>query len=89
MNDDVLSSFRLDGRVAVVTGASSGLGDRFAQMLHGAGASVLATARRSDRLDSLAASVGDAARLPTCRTTTTAIASSTPRWNASAGSTSS
>jgi NAD(P)-dependent dehydrogenase (short-subunit alcohol dehydrogenase family) len=65
MNDDVLSSFRLDGRVAVVTGASSGLGDRFAQMLHGAGASVLATARRSDRLDSLAASVGDAARLAT------------------------
>ena len=65
MNDDVLSSFRLDGRVAVVTGASSGLGDRFAQMLHGAGASVLATARRSDRLDSLAASVGNAARLAT------------------------
>jgi len=65
MNEDVLSTFRLDGRVAVVTGASSGLGDRFAQVLHGAGASVLATARRSERLDSLAASLDDAARLAT------------------------
>jgi NAD(P)-dependent dehydrogenase (short-subunit alcohol dehydrogenase family) len=65
MSEDVLSTFRLDGRVAVVTGASSGLGERFAQVLHGAGASVLATARRSDRLDSLAASVDDAARMAT------------------------
>lgn len=65
MSEDVLSSFRLDGRVAVVTGASSGLGDRFAQVLHGAGASVLATARRSERLDALAASVDDASRLAT------------------------
>jgi NAD(P)-dependent dehydrogenase (short-subunit alcohol dehydrogenase family) len=65
MNEDVLSSFRLEGRVAVVTGASSGLGDRFAQVLHGAGASVLATARRSELLDSLAASVDDPARFAT------------------------
>ena len=32
--------FRLDDRVAIVTGASSGLGDRFARVLHGAGATV-------------------------------------------------
>ena len=32
---DLTTPFRLDGRVAVVTGASSGLGDRFARVLHG------------------------------------------------------
>jgi hypothetical protein len=45
--------FRLDGRVAVVTGASSGLGARFAAVLHGAGAHVVLAARRADRLQRL------------------------------------
>ena len=51
--------FRLDDRVAVVTGASSGLGDRFARVLHAAGAHVVLTARRADRLERLASSLGD------------------------------
>jgi NAD(P)-dependent dehydrogenase (short-subunit alcohol dehydrogenase family) len=51
--------FRLDGRVVVVTGASSGLGDRFARVLHAAGATVVAAARRTDRLEALAADLGD------------------------------
>ena len=51
---DPLSAFRLDGRVALVTGASSGLGERFARVLHGAGATVVLTARREDRLHRLA-----------------------------------
>jgi NAD(P)-dependent dehydrogenase (short-subunit alcohol dehydrogenase family) len=46
--------FDLSGRVAIVTGASSGLGDRFARVLHAAGASVVAVARRADRLAALA-----------------------------------
>lgn len=58
MTIDVLSPFRLDGRVAVVTGASSGLGDRFARVLHAAGAAVVLGARRLDRLDALADELG-------------------------------
>jgi len=48
-----LAAFRLDGRTAVITGASSGLGSRFARVLHGAGASVVVAARRVDRLRAL------------------------------------
>jgi NAD(P)-dependent dehydrogenase (short-subunit alcohol dehydrogenase family) len=46
----VLDAFRLDGRVAVVTGASSGLGVAFAEALAQAGADVALGARRVDRL---------------------------------------
>ena len=44
----------LSGRVALVTGASSGLGERFARVLAGQGASVVLAARRIDRLEALA-----------------------------------
>ncbi|GAB2826113.1 glucose 1-dehydrogenase [Actinocorallia aurea] len=44
----------LSGRVAVVTGASSGLGMWFAELLAGCGATVFAAARRRERLDALA-----------------------------------
>lgn len=47
--------FRLDGKVAIVTGASSGLGARFARVMTEAGARVVIVARRLDRLEQLAA----------------------------------
>ena len=53
--NDSAALFRLNGRVAILTGASSGLGVRFARVLHGAGATVVLAARRKDRLDDLAA----------------------------------
>jgi NAD(P)-dependent dehydrogenase (short-subunit alcohol dehydrogenase family) len=47
----ILDKFRLDGRVAIVTGASSGLGVSFAQALAEAGADVALGARRVERLE--------------------------------------
>ncbi|MEQ9519884.1 MAG: SDR family NAD(P)-dependent oxidoreductase [Parvibaculum sp.] len=43
----------LSGKVALVTGTTSGLGKRFAQILANAGASVVLTGRRIDRLEAL------------------------------------
>jgi NAD(P)-dependent dehydrogenase (short-subunit alcohol dehydrogenase family) len=53
MNESVARLFGLQGKVAVVTGASSGLGVAFAEALGGAGAKVVLTARRADRLQAL------------------------------------
>ena len=61
---DPLAPFRLDGKIAVVTGASSGLGDRFARVLHGAGATVVVSARRVERLEALVAELDGAIAIP-------------------------
>ncbi|HEU5038687.1 MAG TPA: 3-oxoacyl-ACP reductase family protein [Nocardioides sp.] len=58
----VTDLFRLDGKVAVVTGASSGLGVAFAQALAEAGADVALGARRVDRLADTAKLVESAGR---------------------------
>ena len=51
----VLDSFRLDGRVVIVTGATSGLGVGFAQAITEAGGTVVLAGRRADRLEEVAA----------------------------------
>ena len=53
----VTDLFNLTGRVALVTGASSGLGVRFAEVLAEQGAAVALVARRADRLAALAARI--------------------------------
>jgi NAD(P)-dependent dehydrogenase (short-subunit alcohol dehydrogenase family) len=58
----ITDMYRLDGRVAIVTGASSGLGVAFAQALAEAGADVVLGARRVDRLEATAQLVRDAGR---------------------------
>lgn len=49
---------RLEGRVALITGASSGLGRRFATVIAAEGAKVVVAARRKERLDELVKEIG-------------------------------
>lgn len=58
---EVQQLFDLAGKVACITGASSGLGRRAAMTLAAAGARVVGVARRADALDSLCAEIGPAA----------------------------
>jgi NAD(P)-dependent dehydrogenase (short-subunit alcohol dehydrogenase family) len=58
----ILDAFRLDGKVAIVTGASSGLGVDFADALAEAGADVAVCARRAERLVSTSARVEEHGR---------------------------
>jgi NAD(P)-dependent dehydrogenase (short-subunit alcohol dehydrogenase family) len=59
---DLTDVFRLDGKVAVVTGASYGLGVLFAEVLASAGADVVVTARSADKLADTATAVENLGR---------------------------
>ena len=50
---------KLDGKVAIITGASSGIGEASAESLAGEGAAVVLVARRGDRLSELAKRIED------------------------------
>lgn len=56
-NPGVLSRFSLQGRVALVTGAGSGLGAHFAHVLAEGGARVVCVARRLERVEAVAAAI--------------------------------
>jgi len=59
MSNTTTSTLR--DRVAVITGASSGIGEATARALHAAGYAVALLARRGDRIDALASELGDGA----------------------------
>ena len=60
LDSSPLDQFRLDDRVVIVTGSSSGLGQRFARVVDSAGAKVVLAARRRERLEVLATELADA-----------------------------
>jgi len=55
--------FRLDGKPALVTGASGGIGGGIARALHAQGATVVLSGTRRDALDALAAELGERAHV--------------------------
>jgi NAD(P)-dependent dehydrogenase (short-subunit alcohol dehydrogenase family) len=59
----------MDGKVVVITGASGGLGERFAVMLHRAGANVVLAARRRERIAEVAERLGERALPVECDVT--------------------
>ncbi len=58
--------FSLDGKNALVTGASGGIGAAIAEVLHGAGATVALSGTRIAPLEELAAKLGDRVHVLTC-----------------------
>ncbi len=50
--------FRLDGKAALVTGASGGIGAAIARTLHAQGAAVVLSGTRRDALEAVAAELG-------------------------------
>lgn len=76
---DLARLFSIEGRTALVTGASSGLGRYFAGVLHDAGTRVVLAARRLDRIEAEAARLGQRAVAVAMD-----VAEESPSWSRSA-----
>jgi len=61
-----MDQFRLDNKIALITGAGSGLGKQFAFTLAEAGATVVLAARRREKLEEAAAAIRDAGGTAHC-----------------------
>src|SRR5919206_120271 len=60
-----MSLLDLTGKVVIVTGSSSGIGEATARLLHAAGALPVLAARRAERLNALSAELAGALAVPT------------------------
>ena len=60
-----MNYFDLSGRVAIVTGCSTGLGVQMAKALASQGASIVALARRKDKIEAVAKEIGELYGVPT------------------------
>ena len=58
--------FDLTGKIALVTGASGGIGGAIARRLHGQGATVVLSGTRAEALQALAGELGERAQVVTC-----------------------
>lgn len=58
--------FDLTGKIALVTGASGGIGGAIARRLHGQGATVVLSGTRAEALETLAGELGERAAVATC-----------------------
>jgi 3-oxoacyl-[acyl-carrier protein] reductase len=58
--------FDLTGKIALVTGASGGIGGAIARQLHGQGATVVLSGTRAEALEALAGELGERAQVMTC-----------------------
>jgi 3-oxoacyl-[acyl-carrier protein] reductase len=64
--DSPMTQATLEGKLAVVTGASRGIGRHIARALHAAGATVVITGRKTDTIHDAAASVGERCHAHVC-----------------------
>ncbi|QBF32286.1 3-oxoacyl-[acyl-carrier-protein] reductase [Thalassococcus sp. S3] len=76
--------FELDGKNALVTGASGGIGAEIARVLHGAGATVGLSGTRVEPLESLAAELGERAHVLPCNLSDSASVEALPKLAAEA-----